>query len=445
MPLGRLKRAVCISLLGGIPSFCLAQVSGTPGAPPALRLSLADAVKLAMKQNPRRIIAGLGTSISDRERQATRALLLPQADMTADAYIDRYNAQSVLANPNPAVIGPFQVFETGPRFSQSVFDLPLIRQFQASKQNVVTASADESATRESVTAAVVQGYLLTLRSDANLEAVRAQVTLAERLYLQAEDLQKNGLGLRIDTLRSNVELQNQRQRLIDAETATRTTRYALAELLLLPPNEPFELTDRMAYDKLVEVDRNSLLSQALATRPEMKSIVSRQRTAHLAQQAASESRLPRLNFFGDWLYQGRHFSDGIPAYDYELALEFPLFTSGRIQAGIARSRLQEQQVEEERRSVEAQITREVRTAADELDAARKSVEVAELGLQLARDEVAQAERRFKAGVTTNVEVIVAQNSLARASDNEVEALYRFNQSRANLARAVGAIESTYGK
>jgi len=102
-------------------------------------------------------------------------------------------------------------------------------------------------------------------------------------------------------------------------------------------------------------------------------------------------------------------------------------------------------VAEDRRAIEAQITREVRTAADELEAARKAVEVAELGLRLANDEVAQAERRFSAGVTTNIEVITAQDALARASNNEVEALYRFNQSRANLARAVGSIESTYAK
>jgi outer membrane protein TolC len=441
--MGRIGRTLSISLLAGAASVCAAQAP--PANPVALKLSLADAVKLAMQQNPRRVIAGLNTATSNRDRQIAASALLPQAAMTADAYIDRYNAQSILANPNPTTIGPFQVFEVGPRFSQSVFDLPLIRQYQASKQNVITARAEESVTREDVTTAVVRSYLLALRSDANLDAVRAQVVLAERLYKQAGDLQRTGIGLRIDTLRAEVELQNQRQRLIDAETATRTTRYLVAELLLLPSDQQFELTDRMSYDKLVEVDSNALLSQALAARPEMKSVLSRQRTAELAHKGASEARLPRFDFLGDWLYQGRHFSDGIPAYTYELALQFPLFTSGRIHAQIANASLEERRVAEDRRAIEAQITREVRTAADELEAARKAVEVAELGLRLANDEVAQAERRFSAGVTTNIEVITAQDALARASNNEVEALYRFNQSRANLARAVGSIESTYAK
>jgi outer membrane protein len=59
--------------------------------------------------------------------------------------------------------------------------------------------------------------------------------------------------------------------------------------------------------------------------------------------------------------------------------------------------------------------------------------------------VAQAQRRFQAGVTTNVEVITAQDALARASDNQIAALYRFNQSRASLARSLGEVENTYAK
>ncbi len=98
-----------------------------------------------------------------------------------------------------------------------------------------------------------------------------------------------------------------------------------------------------------------------------------------------------------------------------------------------------------RRQLEAQIVDEVKSALDELAAARNSVDVANLGLQLAEEEVAQAQRRFAAGVTTNVEVITAQDALARASDNQIGALYQFNLSRASLARATGEIEAMYTK
>jgi outer membrane protein TolC len=81
----------------------------------------------------------------------------------------------------------------------------------------------------------------------------------------------------------------------------------------------------------------------------------------------------------------------------------------------------------------------------QLDAARNEVEVANLGVQLSKQEVEQARDRFQAGVANNIEVISAQDSLARASDNQIAALYRFNQARADVAHAMGQMEATYGK
>ena len=96
-------------------------------------------------------------------------------------------------------------------------------------------------------------------------------------------------------------------------------------------------------------------------------------------------------------------------------------------------------------SVRDQIALEVKTSQAQLDAARHEVDVANLGVKLAQEEVGQARDRFQAGVTNNIEVISAQNSLARANDNQIVALYRYNQSRADLARSVGQMEALYAK
>ena len=59
--------------------------------------------------------------------------------------------------------------------------------------------------------------------------------------------------------------------------------------------------------------------------------------------------------------------------------------------------------------------------------------------------VEQARDRFQAGVANNIEVITAQDELSRANDNQIGALYRYNQSRADLARSVGQMEALYAK
>jgi len=87
----------------------------------------------------------------------------------------------------------------------------------------------------------------------------------------------------------------------------------------------------------------------------------------------------------------------------------------------------------------------VKTANANLDSARHQVDVANLGVQLAREEVSQARDRFNAGVVNNIEVISAQDALARANDNQIAALYLYNQARADLARSIGQMELLYAK
>src|ERR1017187_8539800 len=100
------------------------------------------------------------------------------------------------------------------------------------------------------------------------------------------------------------------------------------------------------------------------------------------------------------------------------------------------------QQEQEQRN---QIALQVRTAIAQLAAARSEVDVANQGVGLANEEVTQARDRFQAGVANNIEVISAQDALARANDNQIVALYRYNQARADLARATGQMEAVYAK
>jgi outer membrane protein TolC len=173
-------------------------------------------------------------------------------------------------------------------------------------------------------------------------------------------------------------------------------------------------------------------------------IASEQRAALFETKAASEQRLPSVTFVGSYFEEGRVFKDSVPSYLYAGTLHIPLWTSGRISAEIAEAKLQEQRLAAQRRDIANAVLQQVRTAIEQLQSSSSAVTVANNALDLAKQEVAQAQRRFAAGVSTNIDVITAQDQLARASDNQIEALYRYNQSRADLARATGDAENVYG-
>lgn len=148
---------------------------------------------------------------------------------------------------------------------------------------------------------------------------------------------------------------------------------------------------------------------------------------------------------GGWAEQGLTPGSSIPTYSYQVNLDVPLTTGGRTRAERARAELERKKIIEQRQDLMNQIALEVKTAAAELESARSEVDVANLGVKLAQEEVVQARDRFNAGVANNIEVISAQDALARANDNQIAALYRYNQARAALAHATGQIEKLYVK
>jgi outer membrane protein len=414
-------------------------------SPTARPISIKEAVQLALRQNPQRLIARLVVSQRNADQTIARSALLPQAELRAGQGVQSFNFQSFVGGPNAERIGPFQTINVGPSVSENLFNLPLLRQYQASREDVRTTMFRETAVREQITTEIVAEYLAILRATAARDAAAARVDLAQRLYDQARQLQQSGVGTDIDTLRAQVELQNEKQVLIDATTQRNTAIYALGQTLALPRGSDPEPTDTMQYYQLPEYTSENLVSEALQNRPEMKALLSAERAAALRVKAAGEQRWPSLQVSALYDYQARKLSDGLGAYGYSIGLNIPLWTSGRIAAEHQREKLGQEQIQQKRRDLEDSVEQQVKTALDQLNAARQSVSVADLGLTLSRQEVERARRRFEAGVSTNIDVITAQSDLARADDNLIEALYRFNQARADLAHSVGNAEDIYGK
>jgi len=299
--------------------------------------------------------------------------------------------------------------------------------------------------REESVLLVVSQYLGGQRAAADVQAAQSRVDLAQALYDQAADLLKNGVGTGIDTLRANVQLQNEKQRLIVASTQLETSLYGLARLLNIEPDRKIELADQVSFFDTPEVSTDQTLDRAYASRPELREVLSRQQRAELDLKTADAARLPKFSLNGIWTEQGLTPASAIPVYIYQGSIDIPLFTGGRIQAERAKADLAIRQLRQQEQELRNRIALEVKTALAQLQSARTEVNVANLGVDLAKQEVGQARDRFQAGVANNIEVITAQDELARASDNQIAALYRYNQSRADLAHSVGQMEAVYAK
>ena len=165
----------------------------------------------------------------------------------------------------------------------------------------------------------------------------------------------------------------------------------------------------------------------------------------MEQKSTREQRLPSLSVGGTWAYQGNSAPSAIPTYAIAATLSVPLWTSGRIRAEEAKASLEVRELANQQRAQRDAIVEEVKSAGADLESGRSQIDVARSGLALADKELGQARERFAAGIANNIELITAQDSLARAHDNLIDALYRYNLAHAQLAHATGQMESLYAK
>jgi outer membrane protein TolC len=172
----------------------------------------------------------------------------------------------------------------------------------------------------------------------------------------------------------------------------------------------------------------------------LKAQSNRERSADLSRSAVALERLPSVGGFGDYGSIGNGLTSARPTHTVGVSLRVPVFDGGRRDARRTEAQSQHRQEQLRTRDLREQIELEVRLAYDALGAADEQVRVASDGLKLADSELTQAQRRYKAGVATSIEVTDAQTRLERARDNYTSALFAHNIARVDLAVAQGAVE-----
>jgi outer membrane protein TolC len=160
----------------------------------------------------------------------------------------------------------------------------------------------------------------------------------------------------------------------------------------------------------------------------------------LTNDAVRAERLPSLSLFGDYGTIGSSLGKTVPTRTVGVTIRVPIYDGGRRDARRSESASQHRTEQIRSTDLDRQVELEVRLAIDNLRSAEGLVKTSEEGLRLAENEVAQAERRYRAGVTTSVEVTDAQTRLEQARENRIEALHEHNLARIELAAATGVID-----
>lgn len=424
-------------------AFSIPMAAGEP-----LRLSLRQAVETALgpEGHARVRLAAQVVRQAEARRSQARAALLPdvaasiaQQDQTRN--LAAFGIRFQIPLPGfalPELVGPFTTFDARATAVQNVFDLASIRRYQAARMATEAAKAEAESAAEQVADQVARLYLTAQRAEAALETARANVGLSEALLALAQDRKTAGTGTGLDVTRARVQLAHDRQRLIAAENDRRRAVLELLRGMGLPLDTEVVLTDELRYEPPEIATVEEARAAAMKSRPDLAAQQRREQSARLSYAAVKYERLPSLVAFADYGSIGGGIHHALPTRTLGVSLRVPIFDGGRRDARRQESLALWRQERIRAAEMEQEIELAIREGLDAVRAAGELVKVAEEGLQLAENELAQARRRYEAGVAGSLEVTDAQTRLQRARENRIAALFAHHLARLDLARAIGA-------
>ena len=340
----------------------------------------------------------------------------------------------------PRILGPFNYLDMRATLTQEVFNWNYIQKERAAAQNLKAAEYTYKEARELVVLVVGNAYLQAISGAARVETSQAQVKTAQALYDRAVDQQRAGVSPAIDTLRAQVELQSRQQQLIVARNDFAKQKLALSRIIGLPLGQAFALTDTAPYDALIPPSLEEGLRRAFAARSDYQAALAQTRAAELSRRAATAEHYPSLDLEGDFGDIGVNPATSNGTFHVAGTVTVPIFQGGRVHADVLQAEASLRQAKARLEDLRGQIDNDVRNALLDLNAAADEVEVARSSVDLAEQTLVQAQDRFVAGVTDNLEVVQAQESVASAHENYISSLYAHNLAKVELARSLGNAE-----
>jgi len=425
--------------------LALGNPAGAQQATPR-RLTLKEAVGLALKKNLSVRVAGTQVNELEGTRERRLASLFPR--VSADSLANRQNLNlkalgfSIPSIPIPTVVGPFNRYDFRVSANQALIDREAYHNWKASEKQAQASRLSYQDMRDLVVREAAGLYLDAQVAAAQVEAAESRMTTSQALEKLARDQHDQGLATAVDMVRAQVQLARDRQNLLVARNAYQTSLLALARFLGLSLGTPLEIAERLQFHRVQAPDIGPALHTALEARSDYRSLIT-QRESLLEQQKASRARyLPKLSINGDYGALGRTFGSMAGIGQIQGTLTFTVFDRDRTgEQKEIESRVQRlsEQIDDLARGIE----QDLRKALLDLESAESQVTVAEVAFNLARRELALAQDRFHNGVTDNIEVVTAQDTLASAQEDRIVALARHADAGMALARALGATEKIY--
>jgi outer membrane protein TolC len=422
-------------------------VPSGPATNDVVKLTLRDAINMALRYNLGQIEAHENVRAIRGQRLQALSFLLPQVSAGVTENVEQSTTAplGIRSTLLPRVVGPFSFTTATASVNQSLFSFQSIQRFRAARNAEEAANLSYNDTLDVITLTVGSVYLQVIEAASRIEAAEAQVRNAQAIYDQAVEDLHAGTSPKIDVTRSAVQLHTEQYNLSIARNNFSIAKLNLSRAIGLPLGQQFELAESIPYSDLEPPTVDDALKKAYGSRSDFRGALASVQAAQKELSAARGERYLVVAVNGDYGVQGFTLGQSHRIFGFQAGVSVPIFTGERIKGDVTIAEAALHQRKSEAENLRGQIDYDVRTAYLNLEAAREQVRVAKENVDLANENLDRSKERFRAGVTDSVEVVQAQQSLAGANDQYIVSLYAHNLAKLELARAQGLARTNYNQ
>jgi outer membrane protein TolC len=429
----------------------------------AVRFSLTDVVDLALKNNPTTRESWANAQAAANEYGSARGARYPTLNgsvnlagaSTGSAFGGGGNGSSVVIDTSGGntrgvgAVGGLTRAQITPAFSLSylVFDMGgRAATIESAKQNAVALNLGHNAAINDVVLQVESALFSYLATVALRDAELTAVKESQADTANAEARLRVGVGTLQDVLQARTQLAQARLQLVTLEGTLMSSRATLAAAMGLPANTRFEIPAMSTCDSVAKIAASvdTLINRAITTRPDLAQ--ARAAAAQLAAQirVARSAGYPSLTLSSIQSFtrsvEGASSANGVNA-SFVLGLQIPIFNGYSRQYDVRTAQAQYQAAVARVTSTQQQITVQVFTSYAALQTAGQRLSASADLLTAAAQSAEVATGRYREGVGTIVDVLLARSALDSARAEDIQARWEWQTALAQLAHDVGSLDT----
>lgn len=441
------------SLLNSLMAAALLLPAGFAQTSAPRRLTIDDAVKIAMEKNSELQSARFDVDRADARVQEAIGYALPTVDLSGRYTRSLKKPVFFLPDFNDLASGRIVPIEVGSNHSvdmtlsarQILFNGTVFVGVGAAGIYAGVARDMYRARQLETVTGVKRAFYRALLAREAFDLMRTSLTNAENNLKNVNLLRQQGILSEYDELRATVAVDNIRPAVIQTETNNALALDGLKNTVGLDPSESIEIVGMMQF---VPVDDSVMAAAAetvLKVNPSYAAVQKQVEVNEAFVMAERANYLPTISAFGNYQYQSAKNTFNISTNDFfassQVGLQFSmsLFQGLQTNARVQQTQVDVRKSQEQLVNVERGLRIGLTSTIGSLRAARLRIEAQERTVEQAERGYKIVTARFLSGAATQLEVNDAELALTQAKVNRIQARYDYLVASAELDQFLGRL------